>query len=262
MQEYATITVEKIGHVGRVRLNRPDKMNSFDTTMRQEFVEAAREVNADPEIFVVLLGSHGRAFSAGADLSEENAFVNGEAVEDFLNLEYKPGILSIRQSRKPWIAVINGPCAGIGYSYAMACDLAVMADDAFLYQPFAAIGLVPDGGATWLLPQLVGARRAYELMMLGEKLVAEKALEWGMVNRVYPADSLQDDALAFATDFASRSPLAMRYTKEGLNFAANHSLEESISKEAALQKICIDSEDARNAVAAFMNKQQPEWKGR
>jgi len=112
------------------------------------------------------------------------------------------------------------------------------------------------------LPQLVGARRAYELMMLGEKLVAEKALEWGMVNRVYRAASLQEDALAFATDFASRSPLAMRYTKEGLNYAANHSLEESISKEAALQKICIDSEDARNAVAAFMNKQQPEWKGR
>ena len=263
MSNYETLTVERDGHVARVCFNRINNMNSFNTMMRREFVAAAREVNVDKNIRVVVLGANGRAFSAGADLAEDNSgFDDGQAVEDILNFEYKPGILSIADSPKPWIAAINGPCAGIGYSYAMACDLAIMADNAFLYQPFAAIGLIPDGGSTWLLPQLVGSKRAYELMMMGEKLQPENALALGMVNRVVAADDLADAAMAWAQQLASKSPLALSYTKELVRYASEHSLAESITQEARLQKSCIDSEDARNAVIAFFEKRTPEWQGK
>ena len=124
-------------------------------------------------------------------------------------------MLAIYNSSKPWIAVINGPCAGIAYSYAMACDLVCMGESAYLYQPFSAIGLVPDGGATWLIPRLVGTKRAYELMALGEKLSSEKAMAMGMVNRVFPDESLRDDGIAYAKEVADRSPLALSYTKKG-----------------------------------------------
>lgn len=263
MSTYETVTVERDGHVARVCFNRPNNMNSFNTAMRREFLAAAREVNVDPAVRVVVLGSHGRAFSAGADLAEDNSgFEGGKAVEDILNFEYKPGILAIADASKPWIAAINGPCAGIGYSYAMACDLAIMADNAFLYQPFAAIGLVPDGGSTWLLPQLVGSKRAYELMMMGDKLQPEKALALGMVNRIVAADDLADEAMAWAQQLAGKSPLALSYTKDLLRYATEHTLAESITQEARLQKSCIDSEDARNAVIAFFEKRAPQWQGK
>lgn len=259
---FETLKIERHGRVARLSFNRPDRLNSFNTALRNEFVAAARALNADPEVWVVLLAAEGRAFSAGADLAEPGNDLNdGRAVEDQLNYEYKPGILAIVQAPKPWLAAINGPCAGIGYSYAMACDLAVMADDAFLYQPFAAIGLIPDGGATWLLPQLVGRKRAYELMVMGEKLPAEKALAWGLVNRVVPAPELQAEALLWAQDLAGRSPLSLRYTKEAVNFALDHSLSDSIGREAAYQRHCIDSDDAKAAVQAFFEKRAPEWSG-
>ena len=144
----------------------------------------------------------------------------------------------------------------------MACDLACMGESSYLYQPFSAIGLVPDGGATWLIPRLVGTKRAYELMALGEKLSADKAMAMGMVNRVFPDETLREDGLAYAQEVAERSPLALSYTKTAVNFGQTHNLDETISKEAALQSICIDSEDAKNAVISFFNKQKPVWKGR
>ena len=144
----------------------------------------------------------------------------------------------------------------------MACDLVLMSDSAYLYQPFAAIGLIPDGGSTWLLQKLVGSRRAYELMVLGEKVGAEKALEWGLANRVFPADSFADEVASFAEDLAGRSPLALRYTKEALRFATTASLGDTIVREAQLQEVCIASEDCPNAVAAFFSKETYVWQGK
>lgn len=263
MSEYSTLKITRAGHVARLAFNRPEKLNTFNSTLRQEFVLAARELNADDSVWVVLLSGEGRAFGAGADLSENaGAMGDGQAVEDQLNYEFKPGVLAIRHARKPWIAAIHGACAGISYSYAMACDLVVMAPDSYLYQPFAAIGLIPDGGATWLLPQLVGSKRAFELMAFGEKLPAEKAVEWGLANRVLDGDDFTEQAMAFAQELAAKAPLAMRYTKEAIAFSESHSLAESISQEAALQSLCIDSEDAKHAVQAFLEKRVPAWQGR
>lgn len=262
--KFESLIIERDGPVARLIFNRPDKLNTFNSVMRREFVDAARALNLDDSVRAVVLTGAGRAFGAGADLSENpgGGLGMGDQVEDYLNYEFKPGVLAIANSPKPWIAAINGPCAGVSYSYAMACDLVVMADDAYLYQPFASIGLIPDGGSTWLLHKLVGNRRAFELMILGEKLSAEKAESFGMANRIFPADSFADSVAAFATDIASRSPLALRYTKEALKIATTASLDESITAEAALQKLCIDSEDSAGAVQAFFAKQPYEWKGR
>ncbi len=265
MSEYETISIRREGNIGRIAFNRPDKLNTFDTQLRLEFLAAARELNLDDSLRAIVLTGEGRAFGAGADLSEgdpSDGLGIGRVVEDMLNNEYKPGILAIANSTKVWIAAINGPCAGISYSYAMACDVAVMAEGAFLYQPFAQIGLVPDGGSTWLLNKLVGSRRAYELMMLGEKVSPEQALDWGMINRVFPAEGFEASAMAFAKRFADASPLSARYTKEALRIAATATLSQSISAEAALQVHCIDSEDSRNAVEAFFAKKPYEWQGR
>ena len=166
MSQYETLDVTQEGGIMTIALNRPKKMNTFNTTLRREIAQAAIAANLEDSVRVVILTGNGRAFSAGADLSEDTGMSNGHSVESDLNFEYKPGVLAIHNSSKPWIAVINGPCAGIASSYAMACDLACMGETAFLYQPFSAIGLVPDGGATWLLPRLVGPKRAYDLMAL------------------------------------------------------------------------------------------------
>ena len=194
MSDYETVLIEREGRVALVSFNRPEKLNSFNGTLRREFLRAAQEVNADNDVWVVVLTGAGRAFGAGADLSDtsEPAPNGAEGVEDQLNAEYKPGVLAIHHARKPWIAAVNGPCAGISYSYAMACDLMVMAESSYLFQPFVGIGLVPDGGATWLLPSLVGAKRAYELMAFGEKLGAEKAVEWDWPIGYYPTTTSPD----------------------------------------------------------------------
>ena len=264
MSDYETILIEREGRVARVSFNRPEKLNSFNGTLRREFARAAQEVNADNDIWVVILTGAGRAFGAGADLTDTSEPMpnGGEGVEDQLNAEYKPGILAIHHARKPWIAAVNGPCAGISYSYAMACDLMVMAESSYLYQPFVGIGLVPDGGATWLLPKFVGAKRAYELMAFGEKLSAAKAVDWGLANRVLPDEAFSEHAMTFAQELANRSPLALRYAKEAISFGASHNLADTISKEAALQAFCIGSDDANEAIKAFFQKRSPEWRGR
>jgi len=265
MSKFETVNVTCDGAVARVAFNRPDSLNAMNGQMRREFYAAAREINMDEAIRVVILTGEGRAFGAGADLADDSAGADlmvGAQTRDDLIHEFKPGVLAIAEAPKVWVAAINGPCAGISYSYAMACDLVVMAEDAYLYQPFSAIGLIPDGGSTWLLQKLIGNKRAFELMTLGEKLGAQKALEWGMANRVFEKAAFADEAKEFAENLAGRSPLALRYTKEALRFATTASLGDTIIKEADLQEFCISSEDCPNAVAAFFAKKPYTWKGR
>lgn len=262
MPDYNTILIERTGHVALVSLNRPDNLNAFDTSLRREFISAAREVNADDDVRVVVLTGAGRAFSAGADLAEDGGIVDGHGTEDMLNSDYKFGILAIDRAPKPWISAVNGPCAGIGTAYAMACDLMVMADDAYLYQAFAAIGLVPDGGATWQLARALGRKKAYELIATGEKLKADDAEALGLCNRVVPGGELVEKAIIWAEEIAEKAPLAMRYAKESLNFAMENSLADVISNEARLQHLCIDSDDSKEGAMAFLQKRKPEFKGR
>ncbi len=262
MSEYETVLVERRGSVALVSLNRPEQLNAFNAALRRDLKRAVREVNDDADIRVAVLTGAGRAFSAGADLAETIAMDKHFRVEDQLNGEYKPILLEIRDAPQPWVAAVNGAAAGIGSAFAMVCDLTVMADDAYLYQAFAAIGLVPDGGATWHLGRTLGRKRAYELMVSGEKLRADRCLELGLCNRVVPAAELLETSLAWATELAAKAPLALRYTKHALNRAMEDDLGETISNEARLQHLCITSGDSKEGVSAFLEKRAPVWKGR
>ena len=262
MSDYETVLLERHGAVAVVSLNRPDRLNSFDGALRRDLLLAVREVNADDSVRVVILTGAGRAFSAGADLAEVPEDKSSFRVEDQLNDEYKPALMEIHEAPKPWISAINGACAGIGSAFGMVCDLTVMAEDAFIYQAFAAIGLVPDGGATWHLVHTLGRKRAYEIIATGEKLKAQKCLDWGLCNRVVPADKLLELTQEWARELAAKSPLSLRYAKQALNEAQEISVGETIAAEARLQHICINSEDAAEGAAAFLQKRPPVWLGR
>jgi len=262
MSKYETVLVERHGTVAVVSLNRPDKLNSFNGPLRRDLLLAVREVNDDDSVRVVVLTGAGRAFSAGADLADMPEDKTNFRVEDQLNGEYKPALMEIHEATKPWISAINGACAGIGSALGMVCDLTVMADDAYIYQAFAGISLVPDGGATWHLVRTLGRKRAYEVIVTGEKIRADKCLQWGLCNRVVPADKLLQETLAWAREIAARAPLSLRYAKQAVNAAIEDSVSETISAEAKLQHICITSADAQEGVIAFMQKRAPVWQGR
>ncbi|MEZ5503991.1 MAG: enoyl-CoA hydratase/isomerase family protein [Halioglobus sp.] len=262
MSQYKTVSIERHGAVALVSLNRPDKLNSFDGTLRRELLLAVREVNGDDSVRAVVLTGAGRAFSAGADLADMPADMANFRVEDQLNGEYKPLLLEIHEAAKPWISAINGACAGIGSAVGMVCDLTVMADDAYIYQAFAAISLVPDGGATWHLVRTLGRKRAYEVIVTGEKIRADKCLQWGLCNRVAPAAKLLEETLAWAQEIAGKAPLSLRYAKQAVNAAMEDTVSETISAEAKLQHICITSADAQEGMVAFMQKRAPVWQGR
>ena len=259
MGNYQSIQVERDGPVAMVSFNRPDSLNAVDASIRTELGKAIREVNADENIRVVILTGVGRAFCAGADLSEK--LPEGFSIEDGLNEQYKPLLMAITEAPKPWISAVNGAAAGIGSAFAMNCDLTIMAEDAYLYQAFAAIGLIPDGGATWHLARTVGRKKAYELIAFGEKLKAADCLSLGLCNRVVKPDFLLDEAKAMAHVLASKAPLALRYAKEAVNGAMNDDLCATISNEARLQEICGNSEDAREGSLAFLQKRQAVFKG-
>lgn len=262
MTEYETVLIERHGAIAVVSLNRPDKLNSFDGALRRDLLRAVREVNDDDSVRVVVLTGAGRAFCAGADLADMPEDRTNFRVEDQLNGEYKPALMEIYEAPKPWISAINGACAGIGSALGMVCDLTVMADDAYIYQAFAAISLVPDGGATWHLVRTLGRKRAYEVIATGEKIRADKCLQWGLCNRVVPADKLLEETLAWAGEIAGKAPLSLRYAKQAVNAAMEDSVSDTITAEAKLQHICITSEDAQEGVVAFMQKRPPVWKGR
>ncbi len=259
MSQYKNLTVERDGPIAIVSFNRPATLNAIEAGIRREMQLAFKEVNEDDSIRVVILTGEGRAFCAGADLTEKNP--EGFDVEVMLNTEYKDAMLAITNAPKPWISAVNGAAAGIGSAFAMNCDLTVMAEDAYLYQAFAAISLIPDGGAHWHLVQTVGKKKAYELIALGEKLKAADCLELGLCNRVVPADELLAAAKALATELAGKAPLSLRYAKEALHAATVQPLDETISNEARLQKICMNSEDAREGAVAFLQKRAPVFKG-
>ena len=261
MNDYETVLVERHDSIAVVSLNRPDSLNSFNGALRRELLLAVREVNEDDSIRVVILTGVGRAFSAGADLAEMPAEGKNFRVEDQLNGEFKPILMEVYEAPKPWISAINGACAGIGSAFGMVCDLTVMAEDAYMYQAFAAISLVPDGGATWHLVRTLGRKRAYEVIVTGEKVAADKCLDWGLCNRVVPAATLLEDTLAWAREIAAKAPLSLRYAKQALNAAIENSVGKTISEEARLQHICINSDDAKEGVAAFMQKRPPQWQG-
>ncbi len=260
MSSYELIRLEVKNAVATLTLDCPKKSNAMDIPLLKELLDATTKIEGDESIRVVILTGAGKNFCAGADLKMGGT--PGRTVADHLNEDHRPVLMAIRNSTKPWISAVNGAAAGVGSAYAMNCDLTVMAEDAYLYQAFSAIGLVPDGGATWHLTNTVGRKRAYELIATGEKLSADRCLEMGLCNRVVRSDRLLQETQKWAEELALRAPLSLRFAKEAVRTATESDLGTTFQREAELQMKCSASEDHVEGVRAFMEKREPNFKGR
>jgi 2-(1,2-epoxy-1,2-dihydrophenyl)acetyl-CoA isomerase len=257
MNTYQSIEVSQEGHVATITFKRDEVLNAFNKQLRADVKAAVDWANAEDSVRVVVLTGGPRAFGAGADLSEKPPLL----VQQQLDEEYKPVLLAITQSPKVFIAAVNGAAAGISSAFVMACDLAVMGEKSYIYQAFVAIGLIPDGGATWHLLNELGRKRAFELIADGEKLPAKRCLDLGLCNRVVADDAVLAEAQQWAASLAQKAPLALRYAKEALTKGSELNLGDAISYEAKLQNLCVASDDAKEGITAFMEKRAPDFKG-
>ena len=258
-----TVQIARDGAIWRLTLNRPDKLNAFTRDMHAELRAALEAANADGQCRVVVLTGAGRAFSAGQDLSEasgRNAASSG--AENRLETWYNPLIRLITTLEKPVIAAVNGIAAGAAANIALACDLVLAARSASFLQAFARIGLIPDAGGTYFLPRLVGAQRARGLVMLAEPLSAEKAEAWGLVWKVVDDDRLALEVSSVAGKLAAGATYALALAKRALTASASNTLNRQLDLERELQDLASASPDAREGIAAFLEKRSPTFTGR
>jgi 2-(1,2-epoxy-1,2-dihydrophenyl)acetyl-CoA isomerase len=242
-----------------ITLNRPDKLNAFNTAMHEGLRAALREARADDVRAVVITGA-GRGFCVGQDLTEFR-----DAPDDIaerLRTGYHPNVLAIRALEKPVIAAVNGAAAGAGLSLACACDLRIAADSATFVPAFINIGLIPDSGGSFFIHRLLGYARAFEWMASGRRLSAGRAHAWGIVNEVIEDEELPARAAEVAATFAALPTRAVGMTKRLFDGAASRTLEEQLEVEAQLQSAATKTEDFREGVAAFLEKRDPSFKGR
>jgi 2-(1,2-epoxy-1,2-dihydrophenyl)acetyl-CoA isomerase len=251
--------------IATITMNRPDALNALNEPLAIDLAEALTTAGADRGVRCIVLTGAGRAFCAGADLKPIEAFYRdgkpapvGEILRDRYNKIVEP----IVDAEKPVIASVNGVAAGAGASLALACDFRIASDKARFYQAFIKIGLIPDSGATFFLPRLVGTAKAIELAMLGDIVDAPEALRIGLVTRVVPHGDLDEETRAFAASLAAGPTRAYGLTRRALLFGAVHDVRQTLDFEADLQQELATSPDHQESVMAFLEKRPPEFKGR
>ena len=247
-----------------ITLNRPAVLNSFNGAMATALLRALRRAADDATVRAVLLAANGRAFSAGQDLADALPDADGNMPDlgHIVQHFYNPIILAIRTLEKPVICAVNGVAAGAGANLAFACDLTIAAESATFIQSFAKIGLIPDGGGTFILPRIVGLQRAAALTMLADKLTAARAKEWGLIVEVFPDAELLERAMELALRLAVMPTRGIGIAKRGLNASLGHSLVQQLALEASLQREAGKTADYAEGVRAFMEKRKPTFEGR
>ena len=259
MSEESHVLVEKDGPIGRLVLNRPDKLNACFGRMRDDLAEGLEDLAADSSIRVVIVTGRGRAFCAGADVKYMSGLLE-TGDYDSANALVESGrrvITAVVEMEKPVIASLNGPAAGGGANLAHCCDLKIASERASIGQTFNRIGLHPDWGGTWIVPQLVGPARAAELFFLAEMVDAAEAERIGLVNRVVPHDELEDATNDWAERLAAKPALSLALAKRAIRGSRTASLDEMLAYEAAAQESCFRSDDAREGTKAFVEKRPP-----
>ena len=261
MSDEKTVLYSEDGAVALIRLNRPAQMNASNKALRNDLRDALTRAENSEAIRVIVLTGEGRGFSAGADLTE-GFREDHTTISQHILKDYKPLVDYICQSDKIFVAALNGATAGVMMAIALSCDLIVMGEGAYLYSPFVAISLVPDGGATWFMLRAFGYQRAFEMIAEGKKVSAHECLAAGVANAVYADDELRDKALERARNLADKAPLTLKYGKKLLRAAQTASREEITIMEADFQYLLSQSEDFPEGVSAFMAKRKPAFKGR
>jgi 2-(1,2-epoxy-1,2-dihydrophenyl)acetyl-CoA isomerase len=260
---YESIRFKIENDIAVLTLNRPDRLNSFTQAMHLEVRDALAKLQADRSVRVLVLTGAGRGFCAGQDLSDRAVDPGapsvdlGESVEKF----YAPLVLTLRSLPMPVICAVNGVAAGAGANLALACDIVLAATSASFIEAFCKLGLIPDTGGTWHLPRLIGHARAMGLALLGEKLSAQKAEEWGLIWRCVPDAALMDEAMAMAEHFAGAPTKGLAFTKKALQASYTNTLPEQLKLEGEMMRELGYSHDYREGVAAFIAKRPAHFKG-
>jgi 2-(1,2-epoxy-1,2-dihydrophenyl)acetyl-CoA isomerase len=262
---YENLIWEQSGGAGRLTLNRPDSLNAWTAEFGHELKRVLEGEAADPSVRAVLITGAGRGFSSGADLKAGFDPHPGDSRPDVrkeLDEVYHPIIAGVRQLEKPVVAAVNGAAVGIGASLAFACDLILAAESAFFGLAFVNIGLMPDGGSTLFVPAAVGKARAFQMALLGERVPAQTALEWGLINQVHPDDKLMDEANALVDKMAGGPTRSYAASKRALNNMLFPRMQEQLDLEAELQHELARTDDFVEGVSAFVEKRDARFAGR
>jgi len=257
-----SITYDVADAVGRITLNRPDRLNALTYPMIEELHQVFRRVAAGTDgVRALVLTGAGRGFSSGADVTAPRS-EDPENPKESLRDYYNPAFQLLKDLPVPTIAAVNGPCAGAGMSLALTCDIVIAARSAYFLAAFVNIALVPDAGASWLLPHRIGAAKAAGMMLLGERIAAEQAEEWGLIWRCVADDELRAEADRLARKLATGPTQTYGLIKQLLRAAATNSLASQMHLESELQRLVKTTEDAAEARRAFAEKRPPVFKGR
>lgn len=259
---FETILYEVEDGVGTITLNRPDSLNAFNSQMIGETADAFKQCSRDAQVRCIVLTGAGKGFSSGQDLKEVQGRGDEFSIAEHLRGGYNLLINRMVSLEKPILGAINGVAAGAGCGVALACDIRIASDQASFIQVFSKVGLIPDSGSTWLLPRLVGYARAYEMAITADRVTAEQALQWGLVNQVTPAAQLMEIVRAWAIKLAQGPTRAFGLTKRAMMRAWQMSLPQALEYEAMLQAAASQTEDNKEGVAAFLEKRQPRFQGR